>query len=331
MRRIILRPSEKQALQAALPLWQDKPIKRPALESLAAEVGVHARDAHVSLLHLDTLHALGPDAPLVWKGGTAIQSLLPPSVQRISTYLDFNSTTGIVEVLREAIAACNDRLDQRGAIVTVQGIPFGRFYEADHRPVHGTVEFRRVLPTPFDEQVEFAAGALPGTGAMRVQGRLSRVQINTRHHTLPALEASTQDVAFFTQPRLQPDHVVTIRRASAPDLVADKILATTRHDGFGRQRFKDVYDLIALRHHGNIDLDKVHKKLVRIAGPGRAETYLDGSLETLSKLSLEAATVQGFRNMVCNDGKVWVDAWTEEVEATATWLSVLGTPPPRNS
>lgn len=327
MRRIVLRPAEKDALRGALPAWRQHPIRRGVLEAFAADMGVHARDAYVSLLHLDTLDALGPDAPVVWKGGTAVQSLLSPGVQRISTDLDFNSTTGIPEALREAVADCNDRLDRRDATVTVQGVPFGRFYEARHRPDHGTLEFRRVLPTPFDEQVELAAGSLPGVdGALRVQGRLSRVQINYRHHRLPALQSRTTEVAFFTQPRFLPDHAVQATRASSSDLVADKILATTRHDGFGRERFKDIYDLIALRHLGGIDLDSVQEKLARIAGEDRVATYVDGTLETLARLGVESAAAQGFRNMVCNDGKTWIDAWEDEVAATAAWLAVMATP-----
>ena len=325
MRRTILTPAEKKAVLGSLTAWDSAAIKRTDLEALAGRIGISARDAYVTLLHIDTLHALGPEAPLVWKGGTAIQSLLAAGVQRVSTDLDFNSTTGNVEILRETITDVNDRLRAGGNIVEVKGVPFGLFYEADHRPDHQTLEFRRLLPTPFDEQVDLPRHALPGLDeTVRVQGRLSRVQIAYGHHEMAALHPTRAEVRFFTQPSFEPRRPVTVTRGSVHDLAADKILATTRHDGFGRERFKDIYDLVALRHLGTADLEVVRTKLARIRGDGRVPLYVDGTLETLRILGLEAAAAQGFKGTVCSDGKAWVERWGEELEATIAWLAPMG-------
>jgi hypothetical protein len=323
MQRIVLGPTEKKAALAALPLWSHTPIRRGGLETLAATYQVPAKEAYTSLLHLDTLDAIGENAPLIWKGGTAIQSHLPPDIQRISTDLDFNSTTKSIEILRETIQETNIRLEERGAIIPLHGIDYGRFFESDHRPPHSTIEFRRILPTPFDELLIVRAGTFPAQEEdIRIQGRLSRVQINYRHTEFPALKTDQGPVRFFTQPGFEPPHPIHIQRASIPDLVADKILATTRHEGFGRERFKDVYDLVALRHLGATDPLDVQQKLNRIVG-SQTPKIIEGSIETLGILSAEHANAQGFRQTVCRGGKAWVDAWEHEVSATQEWLMEL--------
>ncbi len=324
MKRIILSPAQKTALLETLPVLDRETVHRPVLEDLARYYQVPATGVYVMVLHLDTLHALSDEAPLVWKGGTAIQSLLPPDVQRISTDLDFNSTTPHVEILREAIQDINARLTDASALVDIEGVTFGRFYEADHQERYQTIEFRRVLPTPFDEQVELHPHTYPQLEEpIRVQGRLSRVQINYGHHEMPALEPLTLPVRFFPQSRLTPREEVKVPTSSVHDLVADKILATTRHDGFGRERFKDVYDLIALRHLDEADLGKVEEKLSRIGGREKVARYVDGTLETLRILGAEASSVQGFKGSVCKGGKPWLDGWMSEIEETIAWLSPL--------
>lgn len=325
MHRIILTARERAAVFGAFSVWDRHNLRRGALEAEAARHGVAAVDAYVTLLHLDTLHVLGQGFPTVWKGGTAIQTLLPPMVQRVSVDLDFNSTTSNVEVLREAIEAANQRLADNGKIVTVQGVPIGRFYQADHRPAYRTIEFRRLLPSLFDDKVELSAGTFEGVDDdIRVQGRLSRVQINYGHHEMPAIQPEDTTVAFFTQPALAPLEQVRARCSSVHDLVADKILATTRHGGFGRERFKDLYDLIALRHHGGADAEIVRRKLERITGTGSVERIIEGSTETLRILGVEVAAAQGFRNAVCLEGKEWVRDWERQLQETVDWLLTFG-------
>lgn len=321
MRRILLTPADRLKVNGALGLWESGSIRRTELERFAQGSGVDARGVYTMVLHLDTLHRLGDRTPLIWKGGTAIQSLLPFDVQRVSTDLDFNSTTGNVEVLRETFEACNDHLVGSGQVITVQGIDFGRFYEAYHQPERQVIEFRRLLPTPFDETVELKAKALPGqTSAVRIQARLSRVQINYRQHALAAIAPEKVEVRFFVGEGFPPQEPVSFTRGSAEDLIADKVLATTDRGGFGWRRFKDLYDLIALCHLGGADLAKVIEKLDLIGGPGSARGFVSGSLETLRILSVERAAAQGFKGTVCMGGKAWVKDWERELEATSRWL-----------
>lgn len=325
MKRLVLDADDKRRIFEAFQVWRREDIKRPDLEEFVRPLGVAAVDAYVTFLHLDTLAALGAHAPLVWKGGTAIQTLLPAQVQRVSTDLDFNATIGNVEAIRDAIVSCNERLESNGHIVQVDDVPYGRFFEADHRPWHKTIEFRRILPTLFSETVDLRPNALGGSDEthVRAPGRLERVQINYNHADLPALRPERVEATFFTQPRFSPRQQVMAVRASIHDLTSDKVLATTRHDGFGRERFKDVYDLVTLRGTGSVDLGMVSEKLGRIVGRDRLKAIVDGSRQTLDMLSEESAAAHGFRAMVCIQGKNLIDDWSAQVESTADWLGDL--------
>ncbi len=325
MKRLVLDLDEKRRIFEAFQIWRREDIRRPDLEEFVHPLGVAAIDAYVTFLHLDTLSALGVQRAFVWKGGTAIQTHLPSRVQRVSTDLDFNATIGNVEAIRDTILSCNERLESKGHIVQVEDVPYGTFFEAGHRPWHRTIEFRRILPTVFNETVDLKPKELGWSDEphVRAPGRLERVQINYNHADLPALRPEQAEATFFTQPRFSPRHPVMTVRASVHDLTADKVLATTRHDGFGRERFKDVYDLVTLRRSGLVDLGVVGEKLEGIVGRDRLKIIVDGSRETLDLLSVESAAAHGFRAMVCIEGKSLIDDWSAQVEATADWLGSL--------
>lgn len=322
--RVTLSNVEKRRIRATLPVWSGVLPHRPQLEAFSAEMGVTARDVYTTLLHLDTLHALREDVPLIWKGGTAIQSVISSQIQRVSFDLDFNSSTGNVEIIRESMQDANQRLEDSGCLQEIQGVLYGAIFEKAHDKAREMIEFWRILPTPFDQKVELKEGTFPTLkGDVRIQATFSKIQINYHHSRMPALRSSLEEVVFFPQIRFQPVIPVRAERSSIEDLVGDKILATTRYDGFGRERFKDLYDLVALRHLGTVDLAVVHEKLSRIRGADRVIEYVEGSMETLRILGEDLASAQGFRNMVCKGGKDFIDSWTEEIEDTIEWMMPL--------
>ena len=63
---------------------------------------------------------------------------------------------------------------------------------------------------------------------------------------MPALHTVDRDVRFFFHDVQKPVHAVRFRHESLHDLFADKMLAVSNIGVFGRERFKDVYDLIVL-------------------------------------------------------------------------------------
>ena len=100
------------------------------------------------------------------------------------------------------------------------------------------------------------------------------------------------------------------------DLVADKLLATRQR--FGRERFKDVYDLMVmleLRPDPAIVLDKLGR-IAKEAGGSAAET-LRSSAETVAAFGERSTEAKGFASMVCRGGRELVGDWEMRCQKTA--------------
>lgn len=309
MTRIVLNADEKRAARALLEnTWDAGQLTQAALEKAAAPWGVNPREAYMSLVHLDTLDALRELDFLVFKGGTCVQTYLPPGYQRISVDLDFNSRHPHPNTVDAAIKNVNTSLAQTGRAATIHGIPFGSLVPFDEDKHTGTVSYARYVYTPYDERAI--------VGGNEVQARMMRVQINLKHFELPAIDPTKRSLAFFTQPELKPKRAVKAECASLADLFADKILTITKNvGGFGRERIKDFYDLFALRRQ-NVPFPRAGEKLDLIGAKAGAtrDQFLDGAIERCDDVRANYAEVKGYVTSACKDGKSLLANWEVELD-----------------
>lgn len=310
MPRIALSADDKTAARGVLlKTWQEADLTQRAIDEAARPFAVNPREAYMTLLHMDTLDCLKDLDFLVFKGGTCVQTYLAPGFQRLSVDVDFNSRHPHPNTVESDIQDLNGKLRADGRAVTVQGVEFGTLLPEGFDRFSGTVEFARYLPTPFDEQA-----TLPTRDT--VQARKVRIQINTKHHELPAIKPTKREVRFFTSHALRPKRKVQVECASVADLVADKIFTITKDaGGFGRERLKDFYDLSALRR---LDIDRalVTEKLDRVAKAAKTTrpAILTGAIERCETVKAKWNEARGSGiPMACNDGKRIFERWEEEM------------------
>src|SRR5688572_6776773 len=144
MVRVLLNADEKNAARALLhATWDPSDLTQGALTKAADPFGVNPREAYMSILHLDTLDALRDLDFLVFKGGTCVQTYLPPPYQRVSVDLDFNSRHPHPNTVETAIETLNERLAANGRAATIRGLEYGRFLPLGYDEHSGTVGFAR--------------------------------------------------------------------------------------------------------------------------------------------------------------------------------------------
>ncbi|MHB8584880.1 MAG: nucleotidyl transferase AbiEii/AbiGii toxin family protein [Thermoplasmatota archaeon] len=318
MVRIILTAEEKRATRGILArTWGPEALTQGAIQRASEPFGVNPREAYMTLLHLDTLDALRSLDFIVLKGGTCAQTYVAPDLQRVSIDLDFNSRHSHPKTVEAAVADLNVRLMNESRAATAQGIPFGTLVPDKVDAHTGTVGFARYLPSPFDDTVVI--------GGQEVQGRKLLVQINVKHHELPAIDARRREIAFFTQSQLRPRKPVLFECASPADLAADKILAITKNvGGFGRERIKDFYDLFVLNRL-DVPPETVVAKLDRVAVKARTtrEAILSGASERCEDVRANQSAVAGFIPTACNGGKAFLRNWELELDRLQGVLKAL--------
>ena len=318
MARVLLTADEKKQARALLDaMWKPEQVTIGSVTAAADPLQVNPREAYITLLHLDTLDALHELDFLVFKGGTCVQTFLPPARQRISVDLDFNSRYAHPNTVESAIVNLNTQLVKDGRAATIHGIEYGKLLPDGHNAPTGTVNFARYLPTPWDERAV--------RDGVEFQARLVRVQINIKHHELPAIDPKKRKIEFFTQPALKSTRDVKVESASAADLVADKILAITKNvGGFGRERIKDFYDLFAM---GDLKVPRelVVDKLDRVAAKVNATRaqVLDGAVERCEDVRANHLVVQSYVSSVCKDGKKLLANWETELDKLQDRLRAL--------
>jgi len=307
--RIVLDSEDKERLLSTVSVWERRSLAQEVFRGLQAEYGVPAYMVENLFWHLEILDRLRPMQDLlVFKGGTCVQSYIPPMLQRASSDLDFNSTVENRNALLDPIERLNRRLLSAGRAVVLHGVPFGRFeLESEDRRT-GTLNFRHRMPSRF--------GELERVGQVDIGSKSIRVRVNLKHTWLPAVRTVTRPVSFFICEKVRPRHRVLFPHASMEDLVADKLLATRQR--FGRERFKDVYDLMVmldLRPDPAIVLDKLGR-IAKEAGGSAAET-LRSSAETVAAFGERSAEAKGFASMVCRGGRALVGDWEMRCLETA--------------
>ncbi|MEA3557949.1 MAG: nucleotidyl transferase AbiEii/AbiGii toxin family protein, partial [Candidatus Thermoplasmatota archaeon] len=251
------------------------------------ETGIPARSAEIMFWHYDTLSLFSDVDSFVFKGGTCVQSWLPYGLQRASVDLDFNSKAGNPNSIRDIIEDVNVRSRNEDRVAKIRGIEFGTMEFKFIDDQTGTMTFIRRMPSRFNEMIR--------AGENTIQGIEQRIQINFKNSWLPAIKPMKMEPDFLVLGYEKPQFRFETIHSSIEDLIADKILATCNVHGFGRERFKDVYDLGMI-----LDLERVNElvmeKLSLIARQKGVDpsNFIEGSVEMISRISERFQEVVGF-------------------------------------
>lgn len=307
--RISFGVEEKAKLLSTVHIWNRKQLTQDMFRKLQVKYGIPAYLTETMFWHMEILYRLLPLSEyLVFKGGTCVQSYIGHMFQRASNDLDFNTTIQNPKALMGKIEDINKQLKDKGTAIEIRGVPYGLFEFESSDKASGTLNYRHRMPSRFGEYEHVADNDL--------QAKSIRVQINCKHAWLPAVKKVLKPVEFFIMEEAIPVEAVIFPHSSIEDLIADKIMATEEHTG--RERFKDVYDLMVLF---TLDFDKtiVNNKLELIAkktgrDPGELKK---SSANTVMAFGDRASEAQGFASMVCRGGKELVKDWEIMCEKTA--------------
>ncbi len=313
--RISLGVEEKIKLLSTIRVWSRDQLTQDVFRRLQAKYGIPAYLVETMFWHMEILRRLLPLSEfLIFKGGTCVQSYIDPVLQRASNDLDFNTTIQNPNALMQKIEELNSKLKTRGTAVEVQGISYGIFEFEFIDAASGTLNYRHRMPSRFGEY-ERVAGK-------DVQAKSIRVQINYKHAWLPAIKKVVKPVEFFIKGEALPMEEIVFPHASIEDLIADKILATEEHTG--RERFKDIYDLmvlLALDFDRKLIIDKLN--LIAERTGRNAIELLRSSASTVMAFGDRSNEALGFASMVNRGGKELVKDWEMGCEKTAQKIMQL--------
>jgi predicted nucleotidyltransferase component of viral defense system len=299
---VIFDEMEKERVMTIPRLWQRRDLSQAKLIEVQIASGISSHLVESVIWGMDTLDVLREEDWLVFKGGTCVQSYLPHGVQRASVDLDFNSRIANPLAVKEKIDSLNGSIQESGRSQSIRGIEFGSLSLHFDDRSSGTLNFTRRMPSRFG-QTENADGA-------RVQSKSVRVQINYHHAWLPALSIIDREVDLFVNDLIRPISEVVFPHSSKGDLLADKVVATSNVGVFGRERFKDIYDLGSLFRYGP-DMDLACEKLHQVADKAglTAEELVNGSRKTVLGFQGRHTEAKGFASMVSPIGKASIAEW----------------------
>jgi len=302
--RVELTHAERLEILSIVTTWERNQINQEVFRDIQMKSGIPARLVEITFWHTDTLSLLSEADWLVFKGGTCVQSYLPSGYQRASVDLDFNATIGNPHSITEGIAQLNKKVMERGNHTSIQGFEFGTFEFKGEDTRTGTLNFNRRMPSRF--------GELERMGDKTIQAKSIRVQINYKHSWLPALNPFMRIPEFFIFDHVKPRKREKIIHSSIEDLVADKILALSVVEPFGRERFKDVYDL-AMITTLDFDVNVVLEKLELVGRRSNLEpaAFVKGAVETVSSFGTRSQEAGGFASMVGRLGREKISNWDD--------------------
>ncbi len=312
--RITFSVEEKIRLLSTIQVWKREQLTQEVFRKLQVKYGIPAHLIETLFWHLEILHRLQPVSEfLVFKGGTCVQSYIYPMFQRASNDLDFNTTIENPNALMQKIEELNKQLKDREIAVELQGVQYGIFEFESGDEVSGTLNYRHRMPSRFGEY-ERVSGR-------DVQAKSIQVQVNYKHSWLPAIKKVMKPVEFFIT-EVAPLNAVVFPHESIEDLIADKLLATNEHTG--RERFKDVYDLMVLLDL-NHDRTLINDKLKLIAGRTKRDAgeLRISSASTVMAFGERSDEARGFASMVARGGKDLIKDWEIGCERTATKIMRL--------
>ena len=302
--RIELSSEEQEKILGTVKFWHRKQLTQEIFREIQQRVGIPARLVEITFWHFDTLGILSSADWLIFKGGTCVQTYLPSMYQRASVDLDFNSEIENPNSIKDEISNLNEAIKKDGAFTEIKGIEFGTLEFKSEDKYSGTINYNRRMPSRFGERERI--------GDYTIQAKILRVQINYKHSWLPAVKKIKKEPRFFITDYQKPKAKIKFCHSSIEDLVVDKILATSNIGPFGRERFKDAYDL-GMLFRNKLNLSLIHKKLDLIGrrSKQKPKTIIDGSIETISDFSINTQEALGFGAMVGNDGRAIIKDWEE--------------------
>ncbi|PWB51231.1 MAG: hypothetical protein C3F06_10455 [Candidatus Methanoperedenaceae archaeon] len=306
--RITFSVEEKIRLLSTIQVWKREQLTQEVFRKLQIKYGIPPYLIETLFWHLEILHRLQPVSEfLVFKGGTCVQSFVNPMFQRASNDLDFNTTIENPNALMQKMEDLNEQLKDREIAVEMQGVQYGIFEYESKDVVSGTLNYRHRMPSRFGEY-EHVSGK-------DVQAKSIKVQVNYKHSWLPAINKVMKPVGFFIT-EVAPLNAVVFPHESIEDLIVDKLLATNEHTG--RERFKDVYDLMVLL---NLDYDRalINNKLALISGRTKRDVgeLVRSSAGTVMAFGERYDEARGFASMVARAGKELIKDWEIGCERTA--------------
>ena len=306
--RITFSVDEKIRLLSTIQVWKREQLTQEVFRKLQIKYGIPAYLIETLFWHLEILNRLQPMSEfIVFKGGTCVQSYIDPMFQRASNDLDFNTTIENPNALMQKIEDMNKLLKDKGISIDVQGVQYGIFEYESNDAASGTLNYRHRMPSRFGEY-ERVSGK-------DVQAKSIRVQVNYKHSWLPAIKKVMKPVDFFIT-EIAPLNAIIFPHESIEDLIVDKLLATNEHTG--RERFKDVYDLMILLDLG-YDRTLINNKLALIAGRTKRDAgeLIRSSAGTVMAFGERADEARGFASMVARGGKELIREWEIGCEKTA--------------
>jgi predicted nucleotidyltransferase component of viral defense system len=298
--RTVFSAEEKTKLLSIIAVWRRDQLTQDVFRKLNLKYGIPAYLIENLFWQLEILGRLLPLSEyLIFKGGSCVQSYIDPLLQRASNDLDFNTTIENPNALMQKIEELNNLLITQGRAIKIQGVQYGVFEFEFNDTVSGTLNYRHRMPSRFGEYELVAK--------KEVQAKAIKVQINYKHSWLPAIKKVMKSVEFFIT-EVEPVKRIIFPHASIEDLIVDKILATNEHTG--RERFKDIYDLIVL-FGLNYEKTLINNKLLLIAKKTERQSgdLIKSSANTVTIFGERSEEARGFVGMVGRKGKELLKDW----------------------
>ena len=309
--------SDQMDILSTVKHWDRKHLTQEIFRKIQQKTGIPARLVEITFWHFDTLGILSACDWLVFKGGTCVQTYLPSGFQRSSVDLDFNSKIENPNSIKDEIQNLNNNIFEKYGTTKIKGIEFGALEFKTDDSHSGTLNFNRRMPSRF--------GELERVGDNRIQAKSVRIQINYKHSWLPAIKIVKKEPRFFIMDHQKPKIKYKLNHSSPEDLIVDKILATSLIGSFGRERFKDVYDLGMLLEN-DFETSIIHDKMGLISRRSHIEpiAFIKGSMETISSFSANSQEALGFAAMVGWEGREAIKDWDGFCITTIEKLKELG-------
>ncbi|MBN2013956.1 MAG: nucleotidyl transferase AbiEii/AbiGii toxin family protein [Candidatus Altiarchaeota archaeon] len=295
---------EKEGILGIIETWGREQITQDVFRKIQLQTGIPSGLIETTFWHIDTLYQLKKlEKPPIFKGGTCVQCYIPAGLQRASNDLDFNSRIANPATIREQIKKLNKKLLNKGNATQIkkygERISYGTFDYQLKDEISGVITFNRRMPSRLGEYVK--------AGELEVQAKNMKIQVNYKHAWMPAIKTIDKKPRFFILEH-QKMKGFTYPSSSLNDLIADKILATTKETG--RERFKDVYDLMTLFMQ-KYEKKQILEKLERILEKKgqQPETTIKSSATNIGRFTEKSLEAQGFKSLVCKDGRKLIENW----------------------
>lgn len=326
MKVIKLTKAEKSDAWRIASTFKEIDATKQSLSNFSTSIGISTRYLEHMLWQLDTLYVLSRcSEDLVWKGGTCVQSYLPPNYQRYSIDLDFNVKLEKNNVFK-LIEKINNKIMNENKYKDIEEVRFGTFIYQRSDEIIGSITFFRLVPVKHSGETFYKSQSqIKVIGAIPV-----RIQINYK------LSKDLGCIAFNTiqkKPQLAPYRFLykefEFPHESIEDLLADKIVTMAeipdRHRG--RLRLKDSYDIIALiLTQQKIDRSTILRKLEIYSEAWKTtkNIILDATKSAFEQIRDRSIEALGLRGSVGNDGYTSIILkWDENIKKAISFLELL--------